>query len=69
MNQGMTEAQARERIAQDVFGHNYRRDKDGTPIETGIGSATQPSREHLEATQRWGGTPAPAKRRPRKGST
>ncbi len=38
-----------------VFGHNSQVDNAGTPIEEGIGSAKQPSRNSIEAFRRWCG--------------
>ncbi len=32
-----------------VFGHDFRRDREGRPIEQGLGSAAQPTRNSIEA--------------------
>jgi hypothetical protein len=37
-----------------VFGSEFKRDRDGTPIENGIGSAAQPSKNSVEAYKIWG---------------
>jgi hypothetical protein len=36
-----------------VFGHDVRHDRKGKPIEVGIGSALQPSRNSVEAYRLW----------------
>jgi hypothetical protein len=38
-----------EEEAKAVFGHNYKTDRDGKPIEQGIGSASQPSANSVAA--------------------
>jgi hypothetical protein len=38
-----------ENEAKNVFGHDYKRDKHGRPIEQGIGSAQQVTEAHLQA--------------------
>jgi hypothetical protein len=43
-----------EEEARHVFGYDYRRDANGTPIEAGIGSKQQPSRNSVEAYRKWG---------------
>lgn len=43
---------ADHKLCQDVFGHDYRIDAKGFPIETGRGSAAQPVTESLKAQQR-----------------
>ena len=41
--------QASHKIHQDVFGHDYKTDAKGNPIETGKGSASQPTAQHQQA--------------------
>jgi len=36
-----------------VFGPNPLRDRDGRPIEQGVGSASQPTHNHVAALKRW----------------
>jgi hypothetical protein len=48
-NNGMSHEQALEAEAESVFGVGYKRDKNGKPIETGIGSAAQPTPQHRAA--------------------
>jgi hypothetical protein len=43
---GLTKEDAEEEMAKRVFGHDYRRDKHGNPIEQGIGSASQQTEHH-----------------------
>ena len=35
-----------------VFGDNYKRDNEGRPVEQGMGSAANPTPQHVEALQR-----------------
>lgn len=51
---GMSAEQADHRIKEEVFGQNYQIDAKGKPIETGIGSAQQQTRQHKEALERVG---------------
>jgi hypothetical protein len=39
---------------KNVFGHNYKRDSKGQPIEVGIGSPSQPSFNSVEAYRKYG---------------
>jgi hypothetical protein len=49
---GLSPAQADHKMCQDVFGHDYKIDAKGYPIERGKGSALQPSSESLKAIER-----------------
>ncbi|MCG2639662.1 MULTISPECIES: hypothetical protein [Bradyrhizobium] len=49
---GHSPAQADHKMCQDVFGHDYRIDAKGYPIETGRGSAANPVTESLIAQER-----------------
>jgi hypothetical protein len=51
MEKGMEPAQADHRMKQEVFGHDYRTDAAGNPVEQGKGSAAQPTQQHLMAKQ------------------
>jgi hypothetical protein len=55
---GLLPPDAIERHFEDerkaVFGENYKRDANGNPIEQGIGSAANPSRQSIEAYRRYG---------------
>ncbi len=50
-----------ERAAYDelqrkiVYGHDSKVDDEGNPVEQGIGSAQQPTRNSIEAYKRWHG--------------
>jgi hypothetical protein len=37
-----------------VFGQDHKIDRDGNPIEQGLGSAAQPTHNSVEAYRRWG---------------
>jgi hypothetical protein len=56
MSQGMSfegaQKEAEHRVAQDVFGHDFKRDAKGNPIETGIGSANNQSPQHKMALEK-----------------
>ena len=41
--------EARHKVRQDVFGHDYKTDKYGRPIEDGIGSKANPSQSSIDA--------------------
>lgn len=49
MAKGMTQEAAEHKMRQDVFGHDYKTDAKGNPIETGKGSASQQTAQHLQA--------------------
>jgi hypothetical protein len=49
---GLSEAEARHRMNQLVFGHDYQTDAAGTPIETGKGSPSQQTPQHKAALAR-----------------
>jgi hypothetical protein len=38
-----------EAEARNVFGHDYKRDSKGRPIEQGLGSPSQPTRQSMAA--------------------
>jgi hypothetical protein len=38
-----------ENERKNVFGHDYKTDKHGNPVEQGIGSASQPTENHFLA--------------------
>jgi hypothetical protein len=40
--------------AANVFGHDHKTDKDGKPIENGLGSEFNMTRQSVEAYRRWG---------------
>jgi hypothetical protein len=52
VDKGLSPAQADHKMCLDVFGHNYKIDAKGYPIETGIGSASNPSSDSLKAIER-----------------
>jgi hypothetical protein len=59
MATGMTKADAEHILRQRTFGHDYKLDKRGNVIETGIGSAANPSSQHFDAlSKREGGAVA-----------
>jgi hypothetical protein len=39
---------------RNVFGHDVKFDDEGHPIEQGLGSAQQPTRNSVDAYKRWG---------------
>jgi hypothetical protein len=49
MDKGYSQEQAEHKVAQDVFGNDYQKDKAGNPIERGKGSASQPTAQHQQA--------------------
>jgi hypothetical protein len=42
-----------ENETKNVFGANYQRDKNGKPIEQGVGSPEQPSKNSVDAYEKW----------------
>lgn len=40
---------ATQKVREDVFGHDFKLDGKGQPIERGKGSASQPTAQHLQA--------------------
>jgi hypothetical protein len=52
MEKGMPADQAEHRMRQEVFGHDYKVDAKGNPIETGKGSAAQVTLHHKQALER-----------------
>jgi hypothetical protein len=60
---GYSPEQAQHKMRQDVFGHDYQTDAKGNPIETGRGSASQPTAQHKEALERAAGARAAARSR------
>lgn len=47
-----TPQEAEHKVAQDVFGHDYKIDQAGNPIERGKGSATQVTAQHQQELAR-----------------
>ncbi|WP_213740943.1 hypothetical protein [Bradyrhizobium sp. dw_411] len=62
MSQGVpyedAQKEAQHRLCQDVFGHDYKVDAKGSPIETGRGSAQQSTVQHQQALARSAGARA-----------
>ena len=54
-----------EEETKAVFGHNYRRDRQGKPIEDGIGSPLNPGPNHYGAIEKYEGAEAAAAARAR----
>ncbi len=52
MAMGMSSEQAQHKVRQDVFGHDYKTDAKGNPIEQGLGSALNPTSQHKAALAR-----------------
>jgi hypothetical protein len=52
MEPAAAERKARLQIEEDVFGVGFKRDENGRPIERGIGSASNPSPQHMAALAR-----------------
>lgn len=44
-----TPVEAEHKMRQDVFGHDYKTDAAGAPVEKGKGSAAQPTAQHENA--------------------
>ena len=40
--------------ARNVFGNDFKRDRHGKPIEQGIGSASHPTQNHVDAYSQYG---------------
>jgi hypothetical protein len=38
---------------RNVFGHDFKRGKDGAPIEQGLGSPAQPTQQSVDGYERW----------------
>lgn len=49
IGEGKTPEQAQHIMRERVFGVNYSKDAKGDPIENGLGSALQPTKQHLDA--------------------
>lgn len=49
MGEGKSLEQAQHIMRERVFGVNYSKDKEGQPVENGLGSALQPTKQHLDA--------------------
>ena len=58
---GLSPEQATHKVRADVFGHDYKVDGKGNPIETGIGSAQQQTAQHKQALERIAGARAAAR--------
>jgi hypothetical protein len=52
MEKGYSPDQAEHKIRQDVFGHDYKVDAKGNPIEQGKGSAAQQTLQHKQSLER-----------------
>jgi hypothetical protein len=46
-------AQCAEAAAQATFGHDYKRDRRGEPIQQGVGSPGNMTRQSIDAYRRW----------------
>jgi hypothetical protein len=60
MEKGLSPEAAQHKLRADVFGHDYKVDGKGNPIETGIGSAMQSTAQHKAALERSAGARAAA---------
>jgi hypothetical protein len=62
MSQGVSfedaQKDAQHKLRQDVFGHDYKVDAKGNPIENGKGSAAQSTAQHQQALERSAGARA-----------
>lgn len=58
MEKGYSSEAATHKVRQDVFGHDYKVDARGKPIETGIGSAHQQTPQHRGALEKTAGARA-----------
>jgi len=45
---------AKRKVEIDVFGEGFKRDKNGKPIEQGLGSASNPTQTCVDAYALWG---------------
>lgn len=45
--------EAQEITNKNVFGADYKKDRKGTPIEQGLGSAAQPTQQSIEAYKKY----------------
>ena len=57
-------ADAKRQVEIDTFGHGFKRDRNGYPIEQGLGSAAHPTQQSIDAyvieqTKRRPGGPEP----------
>lgn len=58
IEKGYSPEAATHKVRQDVFGHDYKVDAKGNPIENGRGSAQQQTAQHTEALERTAGARA-----------
>jgi hypothetical protein len=58
IRQGKTPEQAAQAELEAVYGAGFKRDRNGKPVEKGIGSAGNPSEQHFTAIERWEGKDA-----------
>jgi hypothetical protein len=62
MSQGISfedaQKEAQHKLRQDVFGHDFKVDAKGNPIENGKGSALQSTAQHQQALERSAGARA-----------
>ena len=58
MEKGLSPEAAQHKLRADVFGHDYKVDGKGNPIETGIGSALNSTPQHQESLEKAAGARA-----------
>jgi hypothetical protein len=51
LEKGLSPEQAAKKVADDVFGHGHQVDAKGRPIETGRGSARNPTAQSKQALE------------------
>lgn len=51
--------EAEKKVETDVFGHGFRRDKAGRPIEQGLGSLSNMTKQSIDAYVKWHGPDSP----------
>jgi hypothetical protein len=52
LDKGLTKVEAAELERKNVYGHDYRTDRQGRPIQQGIGSESNPSGNHFAALRK-----------------
>ncbi len=61
LDRGTPLKEAKQKVAEDTFGVGFKRDRNGNPIEEGLGSLKQPTQQSIDAyikeqtTRRMGG--------------
>jgi hypothetical protein len=58
IRKGLTPEQAAQAELEAVYGAGFKRDRNGRPLERGIGSSANPSEQHFTAIERWEGKDA-----------